>query len=104
MGTEAEAWLPSEIDTQPRGPTSPFACDLGYIDFYQASGITQPEVEGFLEGLVSSSNLHDYPLNITLQNDQGDYLAFGEQMVSRSGDMADTLRRLTRTPEAEARG
>jgi hypothetical protein len=62
-------------------PLPPPAAETDEIDFYQASGITQPELEGFLEGLVISSNLHDYPLQITLQNDQGDYLADSRVIV-----------------------
>jgi hypothetical protein len=38
-------------------------------------------LEGFLDGLISSDNLHDYPLLITLQNDQGDYLADSRVIV-----------------------
>ena len=67
-----------------RGAPPP-AEETDEIDFYQASGITQPELEGFLEGLVISSNLLDYPLNITLQNDQGDYLADSRAIVRWNG-------------------
>ena len=67
------------------GRGAPPAEETDEIDFYQASGITQPELEGFLEGLVISSNLHDYPLNITLQNDQGDYLADSRTIVRWDG-------------------
>ena len=63
----------------------PPAEETDEIDFYQASGITQAELEGFLEGLAISSNLHDYPLHITLQNDQGDYLADSRVIVRWNG-------------------
>ena len=63
-----------------RGAPPP-AEETDEIDFYQASGITQAELEGFLEGLAISSNLHDYPMHITLQNDQGDYLADSRVIV-----------------------
>ena len=64
-----------------RSAPPPPAEETDEIDFYQASGITQPELEGFLEGLAISSDLHDYPLHITLQNGQGDYLADSRVIV-----------------------
>lgn len=51
------------------------------IDFYQASGITQPQLAGFLDGLELRENLRDYPLYILLQNDEGDYLADSRLIV-----------------------
>jgi hypothetical protein len=63
----------------------PPAEETDEIDFYQASGITQAELAGFLEGMVISSNLHDFPLYITLQNDQGDYLADNRAIVRWNG-------------------
>jgi S1-C subfamily serine protease len=64
---------------------APPAEETDEIDFYQASGITQAELEGFLEGMAISSNLHDFPLHITLQNDQGDYLADSRAIVRWNG-------------------
>lgn len=55
------------------------------IDFFQASGITQAQLEGFLDGLAISGNLHDIPLNITLQNEQDDYLADSRVIIRWDG-------------------
>ncbi len=62
-------------------PLPPPAEQTDEIDFYQASGITQPELAGFLEGLEVRANLHDYPMHILLQNDDGDYLADSRVIV-----------------------
>ena len=59
----------------------PLGEETDQLDFYQASGITQVELEGFLDGLLISDNLHDYPLLITLQNEYGDYLADSRLLV-----------------------
>ena len=76
---------------------APPAEETDEIDFYQASGITQAELAGFLEGMVISSNLHDFPLNITLQNEQGDYLAdsrYERHLVRVRRAYADNLARM----------
>lgn len=74
IGAGLLAWSTCRRDAPPAEETD-------QIDFYQASGISQSELEGFLDGLISSDNLHDYPLLITLQNDQGDYLADSRVIV-----------------------
>jgi hypothetical protein len=78
VGAGLLAWSDCSRDEPPAEETD-------QIDFYQASGISQPELEGFLDGLVISSNLHDYPLLITLQDDQGDYLADSRVIVRWNG-------------------
>ena len=62
-------------------PLPPPAEQTDEIDFYQASGITQPELAGFLEGLEERENLRDYPLHILLQDKEGDYLADSRVIV-----------------------
>ncbi len=62
-------------------PPPPPATETDVIDFYQAAGMTQAELAGFLEGLELRENLHDYPLYILLQNDEGDYLADSRVIV-----------------------
>lgn len=55
------------------------------INFYQASGITQAELAGFLDGLQESGNVHDYPMHILLQNEDGDFLADSRVIVRWDG-------------------
>ncbi|NLF70129.1 MAG: trypsin-like peptidase domain-containing protein [Candidatus Anammoximicrobium sp.] len=62
-------------------PLPPPAEHTDEIDFYQASGITQPELAGFLDGLEERENVRDYPMYILLQNDAGDYLADSRVIV-----------------------
>lgn len=62
-------------------PLPPPAEQTDEIDFYQAAGISQPELAGFLDGLELRENLHDYPLYIRLQNAEGDYLADSRVIV-----------------------
>lgn len=62
-------------------PLPPPAEQTDEIDFYQASGITQAELAGFLGGLEEGQNLRDYPLHILLQNEDGDYLADSRMIV-----------------------
>jgi hypothetical protein len=62
-------------------PLPPPAEQTDEIDFYQAAGLSQPELAGFLEGLELRENLRDYPLHIRLQNGEGDYLADSRVIV-----------------------
>jgi serine protease Do len=52
------------------------------IDFYQATGIRQEDVEAFLDELASRDHVDDYPVLVTLENIDGDYLA-GSQVIVR---------------------
>ncbi len=49
--------------------------DTSEVDFYQATGITQRELEGFLDGLAARGDGPACLVQLTLQNDAGDYLA-----------------------------
>lgn len=79
IGAGLLAWSTCRRDDPPAEETD-------YIDFYQASGISQRELAGFLDGLFSSGNPPDYPLLITLQNAQGDYLADSRVIVRWDDD------------------
>jgi hypothetical protein len=52
------------------------------IDFYQATGIRQEDVEAFLEELAARDGVDDYPMMVTLENADGDYLA-GSRVIVR---------------------
>ena len=78
IGAGILAWSTCRRDEPPAEETD-------RIDFYQASGISQPELAGFLDGVASSGNSPDYPLLITLQDDQGDYLADSRVIVRWDG-------------------
>ena len=44
------------------------------IDFYEASGVKRDELQGFLEDLAKQDGVTQYPLIVTLQDDDGNYL------------------------------
>ena len=45
------------------------------IDFYEASGITRSALQEFLKDVHERDGVPSYPVYITLQNEQGDYLS-----------------------------